>query len=340
MADRKDALAGAAELVTALEGAVKQLDARAVLTVGRLDVHPNAANVIADRVQFTVDFRAPDDELLRRGHAMVGAVVDAIAAERGLRVERELTESIPARPTDAKLVGCLSRAGGGLPVTVSGALHDSAVLAPHVPTVMLFVPSRDGVSHNPAEFSRVEDIAAAARVVERMIRRPGIVRLNAGPRDAFVSICGGLFEHSPWVAERAWERRPFASLSDLHEKMCGAVRHASPDEQLALIRAHPDLVGRLAKEGRLTRESTAEQAAAGLTTLSAAEAEAFERYNAAYRERFGFPFVVCARENKAGAILTAFPARLKNSREQEIATALREIDKIARLRMDDAIGED
>jgi OHCU decarboxylase len=122
--------------------------------------------------------------------------------------------------------------------------------------------------------------------------------------------------------------------------MSGVVRSASTDEQLGLIRAHPDLVGRLAREGRLTRESTGEQAAAGLDQLSTDEVAAFERYNAEYLERFGFPFVICARENRKDAILAAIPKRLANSREQEIATALAEIDKIARLRMNDAIWED
>ena len=155
----------------------------------------------------------------------------------------------------------------------------------------------------------------------------------------FVAAAGGFFEHSPWVAERAWEKRPFASVADLHEKMCSAVRAASADEQLALIRAHPDLVGRLAREGRLTRESTAEQASAGLSQLTDEEIAAFERYNAAYRERFGFPFVICARENKKDAILAAFPVRLQNPREQEIAAALREIEKIARLRIEGAVDD-
>ena len=122
--------------------------------------------------------------------------------------------------------------------------------------------------------------------------------------------------------------------------MCGVVRAASPDEQLGLICAHPDLVGRLAREGRLTRESTGEQAAAGLDALTEEEVAAFERFNAAYRERFGFPFVICARENRKDAILAAFPRRMENSREQEVAAALAEIDKIARLRLNDAIWEE
>jgi OHCU decarboxylase len=295
-------------------------------------------NVIADRVEFTIDFRAPEDEMLRRGDAMVQAIIGGILELRGLRAELEQTEAIPARAMDRRLVEALSE-NGDVPVTVSGALHDSAVIAPHAPAVMVFVPSKDGISHNPAEFSRVEDIADAARLVERLVRRTPLSSLNQLNREAFAQRCGPFFEHSPWVAERTWAKRPFASVSQLHETMCGVVRAASADEQLALMRAHPDLVGRLARDGRLTRESTGEQAAAGLDALSGDEISAFERYNAEYRERFGFPFIICARENRKDAILAAFPKRLQNTREQEIAAALAEIERIARLRMNDAVWE-
>jgi OHCU decarboxylase len=163
--------------------------------------------------------------------------------------------------------------------------------------------------------------------------------LNESDRAAFCRACGPLFEHSPWIAERTFDRRPFASLDELHGELCRAVRAATRDEQVRLIAAHPDLVGRLAREGRLTRESRREQSAAGLTRLSADEVAAFERYNAEYRAKFGFAFVICARENTKDAILAAFPLRLKNSREQEIETALGEIAKIARLRLLDAVRE-
>ncbi len=163
--------------------------------------------------------------------------------------------------------------------------------------------------------------------------------LNTSDRAEFVRVCGPLFERSPWVAERTFNQRPFASVDDLHEKLCRTVCVAGPDEQARLIASHPDLVGRLAREGALTRESTSEQAAAGLTTLTPDEVAAFNRYNAAYREKFGFPFVICARENKKDAILAAFPVRLNNTREQEINTALTEIAKIARLRLLDAVSE-
>jgi 2-oxo-4-hydroxy-4-carboxy-5-ureidoimidazoline decarboxylase len=240
----------------------------------------------------------------------------------------------------ARALGVGTGGGGGdVPTAVSGALHDSAVLAPHLPTVMLFVPSQDGISHNPAEFSRVVDVAAGARVIEQLVRRPAVAALNTMDRGAFVRVLGSIYEHSPWVADRAWGAAPFASMQALASVMRSVVANAARAEQLALIRAHPDLVGRLAREGRLTRESTTEQSAAGLTALTSPETEAFERHNAAYRERFGFPFVICARENKKEAILAAFPARMANSLEQEVATALAEIDKIAALRLADLLWE-
>jgi OHCU decarboxylase len=117
--------------------------------------------------------------------------------------------------------------------------------------------------------------------------------------------------------------------------MCEVVRAASADEHLTLIRAHPDLVGRVV----LTAESQGEQSAAGLTELSPGEVARFDRYNREYQARFGFPFVICARLNKKEAILAAFPVRLQNSAEDERATALEEIFKIAQLRLADLIHE-
>ena len=144
---------------------------------------------------------------------------------------------------------------------------------------------------------------------------------------------GPVFEHSPWIAARAAARRPFASIDSLHAAFCEVVAGSSPDEQLTLIRAHPDLVGKIV----LTAESKGEQAAAGLTDVSAEEVAHFDRYNREYKARFGFPFVICARLNKKDAILAAFPIRLQNSAEIERVTALCEIYKIARLRLTDLI---
>jgi 2-oxo-4-hydroxy-4-carboxy-5-ureidoimidazoline decarboxylase len=157
--------------------------------------------------------------------------------------------------------------------------------------------------------------------------------LNALGRDEFTRALAPVFEHSPWVAERTAGKRPIANRGELHAALCETVMKASEDEKLSLIRAHPDLVGR----DLLTPESKSEQARAGLGELSPEEIERFREYNARYRERFGFPFVICARLNKKKAILDAFPVRLQNSSEQEIETALREIFKIAELRLKDLV---
>ena len=162
--------------------------------------------------------------------------------------------------------------------------------------------------------------------------------VNQLDRESFVEVVGPVFEHSPWIAERTWPLRPFDSVEALHEALCRTVSDAEPEEQLRLIQAHPDLVGRAARAGTLTPASTREQAGAGLGALSAEEVALFDRYNEAYKDRFGFPFVICARENKKESILSAFPVRLTNSRQEEIATALSEIAKIAWFRLNDALS--
>jgi len=163
--------------------------------------------------------------------------------------------------------------------------------------------------------------------------RHALSLLNSVEAGEFVRIVGPAFEHSPWIAERTAARRPFPDLGSLHSALCGTVARATVDEQLGLIRAHPDLVGRAV----LTAESKGEQAAAGLTDLSPEEVAWFEQYNRDYQKRFGFPFIVCARQSKKAAILAAFPVRLENSAESERTTALAEIYQIARLRLGDLI---
>jgi 2-oxo-4-hydroxy-4-carboxy-5-ureidoimidazoline decarboxylase len=157
--------------------------------------------------------------------------------------------------------------------------------------------------------------------------------LNEMSHEEFVHVVGPVFEHSPWIAERAARTRPFSSTEALHAVLCEVVRAATIEEQFALIRAHPDLVGRAA----LTTESQGEQAAAGLTDLTAEELALFDCSNREYKARFGFPFVICARLNKKDAILRAFPIRLRNSADEERATALAEIFKIAQLRLADLL---
>ena len=151
---------------------------------------------------------------------------------------------------------------------------------------------------------------------------------------AFAATFGGIFEHSPWVAERAFAARPFAGLDDLNAAMRLVVRLAAREEKLALIRAHPDLAGKAARAGTLTASSAGEQASAGLDRLSDAEFERFHRANEAYRRRFGFPFIICVRKHAKASILAAFDARLGNGAEAEIEAALAEIYDIARLRLE------
>ena len=164
-----------------------------------------------------------------------------------------------------------------------------------------------------------------------------ISELNGLDCTSFVHQVGPVFEHSPWIAEAACPLRPFASVETIRAALCEIVRNAGTEKQLALIRAHPDLVGKLALAGQLTRESTSEQASAGLDKLTPQEIELFQKHNAEYKEKFGFPFIICARLNKKEAILSGFKVRLGNSREQEIKTALEEIFKIAELRLRDLI---
>ena len=142
-----------------------------------------------------------------------------------------------------------------------------------------------------------------------------------------------LFEHSPWVEERA-DARP--SSGDRHADLMAVVAEASDEERLALIRAHPELAGKATVDRTLTNASAAEQASAGLNRLTPQEYEQFHALNTAYRERFGFPFIICVRLTDKAGILAAMEARLAHSRDEEIATAIAEIGKITRLRLEDA----
>ena len=161
--------------------------------------------------------------------------------------------------------------------------------------------------------------------------------LNSADRVAFTAALGHLFEHSPWVAEETWAKRPFASAEELHAALCATMQSAPQGRQLALMRAHPDLAGRLAQQKKLTAESTREQASAGLDQLTDAELAEFTRNNDTYKAKFGFPFIICARLNAKAAILAAMSARLPNAPTAEHAAALAEIEKIAWLRLGDIL---
>ncbi|MBW3633542.1 MAG: urate oxidase [Chloroflexi bacterium] len=166
--------------------------------------------------------------------------------------------------------------------------------------------------------------------------------INTLDRKSFVERLGFLFEGSPWIATETWDSRPWRTREALHAALLEVVARASQEHQLALIRAHPDLVGRAALAGTLTRESTAEQRAAGLDpgALTDDEIARFQEANTEYQRQFGFPFVICARDNQKATILNALSERLGNDRRTEIETALREIGKIAWHRLADTVDDD
>ena len=152
---------------------------------------------------------------------------------------------------------------------------------------------------------------------------------------AFVARLGGVFEHSPWVAERAWRRRPFRSLDELHRAMMQVVSEASGEEQLALVRAHPELAGREAKEGSLTVDSSSEQGRLGFTALSREEFNRMAQLNARYREKFGFPCIVALRLHPTReSVMKEMEKRIHNTRDEELRTALEQIGYITRGRLE------
>lgn len=157
--------------------------------------------------------------------------------------------------------------------------------------------------------------------------------LNAMDEAAFVAALGEIFEHGAWVARAVAAARPFPGVTELHDAMMRAVRAASAAEQLALIAGHPELGGKVARAGDLTEASRHEQGSLGLDRLSDAEYTRFEELNAAYKARFGFPFIICVRRHTRDSILANFARRLANNREHEIETALVEIGYITRLRL-------
>ncbi len=157
--------------------------------------------------------------------------------------------------------------------------------------------------------------------------------LNALGTAAFSQAIGDIFEHAPWVAEAVAGQRPFAGVTELHAAMMAAVRTAPREQQLAFLRGHPELGGKVARMGSMTADSVAEQGSLDLNRLSDAEFSRFEALNAAYRARFGFPFIICVRRQTRDAILSEFARRGDLSVEDEFTTALDEIGHITRLRL-------
>ena len=163
-------------------------------------------------------------------------------------------------------------------------------------------------------------------------------QLNNLPKQAFTDVLAGIFEHSPWVPERAWPQRPFASVDALHAAMCAVVADASVDEQMALIRAHPQLAGKAAVRGELTAASASEQSGAGLGQCSQEEFARITALNDAYQDSFGFPFILAVRGHSRQSIIANMDRRLTHAREVEVVEALHQIERIAGFRLADIIA--
>ncbi|WP_068112237.1 allantoinase PuuE [Tropicimonas marinistellae] len=172
---------------------------------------------------------------------------------------------------------------------------------------------------------------------------PPMTRLRPSDmdRDTFVEAFGGIFEHSPWIAEGAFglELGPTHDTAQgVHNALARVFRAASSEKRLGVLTAHPDLAGKLAQAQRLTAESTAEQASVGLDALTDEERDAFTRLNAAYTEKFGFPFIIAVRDNTKASIMEAFQRRVEHDRETEFSEACRQVERIAELRLQEKLG--
>jgi OHCU decarboxylase len=219
---------------------------------------------------------------------------------------------------------------------------------PEAPYGLKGVGEPPNISTPPAIVAALRQ--ATGRALARIPVRPEhLVGLPAAPRlalsavndldeDGFVAALGALFEHSPWVVRTAWAARPFPDLDALQAALEGALRAAPRERALALVRAHPELAGHEAAAGELTAASGREQASAGLDRLTPADARALRELNRAYRERFGFPLIVCVREHAPASILAWGNERLDHEQEREMEIAVGEIAKIASGRLRELVG--
>jgi 2-oxo-4-hydroxy-4-carboxy-5-ureidoimidazoline decarboxylase len=161
--------------------------------------------------------------------------------------------------------------------------------------------------------------------------------LNAADRNTFVTVLGEVMEHAPWVADATYAARPFADIHALYQAMVDVVQSANAERKLALIKGHPELAGETVRAGLLTSDSVAEQGSAGLDRLSPKELTEFERLNSAYRSKFGVPFIICVRRHGKESIFRHFAQRLESEQPAEFAAALKEIFRIAALRLDQRV---
>jgi len=164
-----------------------------------------------------------------------------------------------------------------------------------------------------------------------------IEQLNDMNYEEFIKTIGNVIEHYPLCAAAVWASRPFSNLKALHQAIACFINELPVLGREGILRLHPDLAGRIAEQGRLTNESSKEQLSAGLNELTSEEKKTLKLSNGKYKSKFGFPFVICARENKKQAILSGIKARLENDKKTELATGIAEVTKIAFYRLLDII---
>jgi len=220
----------------------------------------------------------------------------------------------------------------GSPKMMSVGLHNRLIGRPgRIMGLRRFIDYAAG--HEGVWFPRRIDIAQHWAMAHPPIAQ---IEPSAMRKPAFVAQFGGIFEHSPWIAERAFDLElgpAHDSAAGLHNALARAFRSASREERLGVLKAHPDLAGKLAAARRLTAESTAEQASAGLDALTEAEHAAFTRLNRAYVEKHGFPFIIAVRDHDKAGILNAFQRRVENDTATEFDEACRQVERIAFLRL-------
>ena len=164
-----------------------------------------------------------------------------------------------------------------------------------------------------------------------------LARINQGSPEEFTAAVGGIFEHSPWVAAQASAQRPFGDVATLHAAMVAAMRAAPHLQQLALLRAHPELAGKAMTSNTLTADSANEQTRSGLTNCSPEDLATLQTLNAAYNKKFGWPFIAAVKYLDRASIVTLFTERLANSAADEFENCLANIEKLTRWRLDDQV---
>jgi 2-oxo-4-hydroxy-4-carboxy-5-ureidoimidazoline decarboxylase len=182
-------------------------------------------------------------------------------------------------------------------------------------------------------------IAVVLAAAQATAAAPDMSLINGMDRAAFVEKFGGIFENSPWVAELAWDNRPFATIEALHTAMVSVVKSAPTPRQLALLQSHPDLAGKEARAGAMTASSASEQASAGLDALTRDEMTQITELNDAYKRKFGFPFIIAVRLHSKEGIFFEFRRRLQNDTATEYANDLQNVYAITRLRLEKLLGD-